>query len=59
MVKDGRLVLAELKTERGKVSGAQQRWLADLGRVASASNGALEVHTWRPSQMADIDTTLA
>lgn len=33
LVRGGRIVFAELKTERGVVSPAQQEWLADLSGV--------------------------
>ena len=39
-----RLVLAELKSERGKVTPAQQAWLDRLSQC-----DGVEVHTWRPS----------
>ena len=38
-----RLVIAELKTARGKLSTAQDGWLERLGRCA------VEVYLWRPS----------
>lgn len=44
-----RLVLAELKSEKGKVSSAQQEWL-DLLRECPG----LEVFVWRPSDFDDI-----
>ena len=44
LVRSGRLVFAELKRERGKVSVAQALWLAEL-----AFNDHTEVYTWRPS----------
>lgn len=44
LVRRGRLVLAELKTETGRVRPEQRLWLDDLAAVPS-----LEVHLWRPS----------
>lgn len=48
--KRGRLIFAELKSQRGKVSPAQQRWIDGLGDVAGTGDdaGALEVFVWRP-----------
>jgi hypothetical protein len=41
----GRLIFAELKSEKGKVTPKQQEWLDLLGAVG----GNVEVYTWRPS----------
>jgi hypothetical protein len=46
LVRPPRLVLAELKAEKGKVTPAQNRWLGLLGRC----NG-VEVYLWRPSDL--------
>ena len=40
----GSLLVAELKTERGKVSDAQQLWLSLFALVTPS------VHIWRPSE---------
>jgi hypothetical protein len=45
-----RLVVAELKAERGRLSPAQQEWL-DAFQAAN-----IEAHTWRP---ADFDAAAA
>ena len=39
----GRLLFAELKTERGRLSKDQERWLEALRRVRS-----IEVYSWKP-----------
>jgi len=44
-VKPPRLVFAELKSEKGKVSPAQQEWLDSL----RACGGNVECYMWRPS----------
>lgn len=49
MVRDGRLIFAELKSERGKVSAAQQEWLDALAKV-----DGIEVYVWRPSQQDEV-----
>ncbi len=54
LVRRGRLLLVELKTERGRVTPQQARWLADL----SACPG-IEVHVWRPSAWPSVQEVLA
>jgi hypothetical protein len=50
LVRAERLVFAELKTERGKLSPSQKTWLERLGRVPGA-----EVYgPWRPSHWVEI-----
>lgn len=44
-----RLVLAELKTETGKTSEEQDRWLGMLGAVPG-----IETYLWRPSDFDEI-----
>ena len=50
----GRLLFAELKTERGKLSAAQEAWLETLVMVTrvtwryGAPDGAVGVYVWRP-----------
>lgn len=69
MARRGRLVLAELKTERGRVSPEQRVWLDALGHgdelprlVAASLRGRparLTVCLWRPSMWDEIEETLA
>jgi len=49
-VKSSRLLIFELKTEKGKVSPAQQEWLDALSNVGDKD---VQVYLWRPS---DLDT---
>jgi hypothetical protein len=60
LVRRGHLVVAELKSEKGRVSPDQLRWLDALGEVEHATVAhvaglggvvypAVEVHVWRPS----------
>ena len=53
MVKDGRIIFAELKTEKNKLSEAQNKWLAELQRCKN-----IEVYVWRPSDIPAIERTL-
>jgi len=48
MVKEGRIIFAELKSEKGKVSESQSEWLEALGRAKA------EVYLWRPSDFDEI-----
>lgn len=59
MVRDGRLVVAELKSERGRVSAEQQGWLEAFGLVAAGSAGRVRVCVWRPADWAAIVEVLA
>lgn len=47
MVRRGRMVIAELKAEKGVVSLEQQRWIDELGAVFVA-NDRVTVHIWYP-----------
>lgn len=47
MVRRGRILFAELKTDTGKVTPDQQAWLDDLRAVG------VEVYLWRPSDIED------
>ncbi len=53
LAKDGRLLFIEVKSARGKVSPAQQEWLAALRLVPG-----VEVYVWRPAQWPEIEQTL-
>ena len=46
-----RLILAELKTERGRLTAAQQVWQEALG---DAEHRDWEYYTWRPGQLDEI-----
>jgi hypothetical protein len=52
LFRDGVLVLAELKTERGKLSVNQARMMLDLD-----AHGIV-VHLWRPSDWPEIEAIL-
>lgn len=53
IARPGRLILAELKSERGKLSDAQQGWL-DLLRTVKG----VEVYCWRPSDWDELEQVL-
>lgn len=48
LVKPPRLIVAELKRERGKTTAAQDAWLADF--IACD----VETYLWRPSQQDEV-----
>jgi len=54
LVRPPRLILAELKSDTGKVSEHQERWLAMLGRCAG-----VEVFLWRPADLERVAEVLA
>lgn len=50
MARGRRLIFAELKSERGRVSPAQAEWLAELQIFAVyCGSGTVGVYVWRPS----------
>ena len=53
LLRGGRLIFAELKTERGRLSVGQKAWLLALGGVEW-----VEVQLWRPSDMGRIELAL-
>ena len=53
LLRPGRIVLVELKSQKGKATVAQQDWL-EAWRAAGA-----ETYVWRPTDMAEIERILA
>lgn len=61
----GRVIFAELKSEKGRLTEDQQSWLRALGhtpggqhRQATDPGANPEVYVWRPSDMPEIEETL-
>lgn len=52
LVRDDRLLFAELKRETGVVSNEQQAWLRRLDKAGA------ETHVWRPSDLAMVQEVL-
>ncbi len=50
LVKDQRIIFAELKSERGRMTGEQVAWLFTLLELPPP----VEVYTWRPKDMGRI-----
>jgi hypothetical protein len=57
MVRDGVLVLAELKSMGGKVRPGQQRWLDELLAVADQTKN-VRVFLWRPTDFDYIEQVI-
>lgn len=58
IVGHGRLIFAELKSEKGKTSPEQREWLYAIMSCMQAGSG-VEFYTWRPSDWPDIKRTLS
>jgi hypothetical protein len=52
-VRDDRIVLAELKSEKGRLSEEQRQWLTSL-----EGTGKVEVYVWRPQDLSRIGEIL-
>lgn len=52
LVRDGRLIFAELKTDNGRLSIPQKAWLEALRRTGA------EVYVWRPADFDAVHDTL-
>jgi Holliday junction resolvase len=50
--RDGRLVFAEIKNEKGRLTTEQVQWLTRLG------NTTAEVYTWRPNDLETVKEVL-
>lgn len=68
LVRDGKLIFAELKSERGRLSQDQERWLRALRRVELAlavlarfvvPDRGVHVRLWRPSCWPEIERELS
>lgn len=68
MVRDGRLLFVELKTDTGHISDAQAEWLQaleviearvqQLAQLASVEDVGVEVYVWRPADMTIVSEIL-
>lgn len=48
LIRPPRLLIVELKTDKGRVRPEQHAWLHSLGLVQIASGGVVEACVWRP-----------
>jgi hypothetical protein len=58
LARNGRIIFAELKTEKGRPTADQQEWLRALKGTADAAPGLPEVYVWRPHDRTDIERLL-
>ena len=58
MVRDGRLIFAELKTEKGRLTGDQAHWLHELGKVIEPYQRHVARYVWRPADWREIEEVL-
>lgn len=54
LVRGGRIIFAEIKAERGKLTPQQIEWLNDL-----EANGHVDVFCWKPSDWPEVEKVLA
>ncbi len=54
LIRDEYLLAVELKTDKGKVTADQQKWLAAFGKVED-----VDAHVWRPSDWDELSGVLA
>ncbi|HLB12610.1 MAG TPA: VRR-NUC domain-containing protein [Dehalococcoidia bacterium] len=54
MVRGDRIIAAELKTGKGKLTLVQEEWLGAL-----AATGKVETHCWRPEHWPQVEEALA
>jgi hypothetical protein len=59
MVRDGRLIVAELKAERGEMTAEQVAWMEAFATLSLDSDGGCEPHLWCPSDWPIIEKVLA
>ena len=52
LIRPPRLIFAELKSDRGRLTRAQREWRADLEACG------VEVYTWRPSERSHVEAIL-
>ena len=53
MVRSGRVIFAELKTEKGRIGPAQQVWRDEVMKA-----DAVETYLWRPSDSESMEKAL-
>ena len=53
LVRGNRLIFAELKSDKGRLSPGQKEWIALLQGIPS-----IEVYVWRPKDWDEIEATL-
>lgn len=49
MVREGRLIFAELKVGKNKPTEYQRQWISELGEVGLRTPESIDVYVWYPS----------
>lgn len=52
-IKDGRMIIAEVKTEKGKLTPEQEEW-KEFFLAVDYENRTVEAYIWRPSDFQNI-----
>jgi len=53
LVREGRMICAELKSQRGRLRPQQEVWIDLLREVAWRHHSPIDVHVWRPADWLD------
>lgn len=59
LVRDGVVIFAELKADRGRVSDAQEAWIEALSKVDDEAFGHVRTFVWRPADFDEVRAELA
>ena len=54
LIRRRRIIFAELKTDRGRLTGSQKQWLGNLLGLGDP----VEVYLWRPREWPDVERHL-
>lgn len=58
LIRGDRILIIELKAQRGRVRPEQREWINLLQNTAAARAGHLEVYCWKPADWDDIQRIL-
>lgn len=58
-LRNGRLLVVELKAEKGRLRIEQRHWMWEFTQVSQESRGAVYSAVWRPSDWPEIEQVLA
>lgn len=58
LVRRGVLIFAELKSQSGKTSDEQEKWITQFELVRDSTKDVVRVFIWRPSDWAQIEEVL-
>ncbi len=58
LARRGRIIFAELKTDKGRLMPKQLEWMATLQTVEVETDGIVSAYIWRPNQLDQITAIL-